>query len=265
MILPPRMFPLALLFAAATVQAATLPDTGQDTCYNDAGADSVVAANPGSISGDSGAYPRQDCRYGRDAAVAAGQLGKTGAGAKGFDYTKIANNGNTVAPGSSFGNAATDWACTRDNLTGLTWENKTGSVPDLRYANHTYTWSNSDFAENGGNAGGSGTNTCNSTLPLNQCSSQAYVAAVNATVLCGYTDWRMPTRRELLTLVFADQSIPSIDPVFFPNPPAAPFWTATTYAPDPSSAWFVDFADGYSNSSDKTHAGALRLVRGAPF
>ena len=40
-------------------------------------------------TGNAAAYPRQDARFGRDAAQAAGQLlpAKTGGGAAGFDFT----------------------------------------------------------------------------------------------------------------------------------------------------------------------------------
>ena len=89
---------LALLVASSTSGAARLPDTGQTTCYNDSGADGVAASDAASISRDAGTHPRQDCRYGLDPAADAGAL-KTGAGAKGFDYTKIANNG-TALPAS---------------------------------------------------------------------------------------------------------------------------------------------------------------------
>ncbi len=190
---------LALLFAAVPVHAAGLPDTGQDTCYDDFVADGVAASNAASIARDAGTHPRQDCRYGRDAAAAAGALTKTGAGAKGFDYNKIANNGTTLAAGAALGAAATDWACTKDNITGLTWEVKVNDIAHLRHRGHTYTWYNSNAATNGGDAGGTGGNSCNATLPGNLCNTEAFVTAVNAAALCSYTDWRMPTKRELLT------------------------------------------------------------------
>jgi hypothetical protein len=68
----PRTLLLVLLFAAVPVHAVGLTDTGQDTCYNDTGADGVAASNAGSIARDGGTHPRQDCRYGRDPAAAAG-------------------------------------------------------------------------------------------------------------------------------------------------------------------------------------------------
>lgn len=199
----PRVLLLALLFAAVPVHPAGLPDTGQDICYNNTVADGVLAANLDSIARDAGTHPRQDCRYGRDPAAAAGVLTKTGAGVKGFDYTKIANNGATLGAGAALGTATAAWACTKDNITGLTWEVKTATSTDLRYSGHTYTWYSTDGSINGGNAGDTGGNTCSATLPGSLCNTQAYVAAVNAAQLCTYFDWRLPTQRELLTLVDA--------------------------------------------------------------
>ncbi|MEO8136047.1 MAG: hypothetical protein ABI831_18990 [Betaproteobacteria bacterium] len=77
-------------------RAAGLPDAGQDTCYNDNAADCALPTTLESIARDAGTHPRQDCRYGRDAAAIAGMITKTGTGPKG-GYTKIANNGSTLA------------------------------------------------------------------------------------------------------------------------------------------------------------------------
>jgi hypothetical protein len=142
---------LVLLLAALTARAAGLPDTGIDTCYNDTVADGVAASNASSIARDGGTHPRQDCRYGRDPAAAAGAP-KVGAGAKGFDYTKIANDGSALAATVALGSNPTDWACTQDNITGLMWEVKT-FTSGLRNKAHTYTWYNSTASTNGGTAG----------------------------------------------------------------------------------------------------------------
>lgn len=253
-----------LLAAAPSISfAAGMPDTGQTTCYAGSVADSVPANDAASVARDAGTFPRQDCRYGRDPAVVSGNLIKTGGGAQGFDYSKIANDG-TVAPlSASLGIGATDWACTRDNVTGLTWEVKTATNTDLRYAQHTYAWMNPDPGTNGGNAGSAGINTCNGTLPLNQCNTQAYVDAVNAANLCGHSDWRMPSVRELVTLQYTSGAPEGIDTGFFPNTIGAQFWSATTYAFDPTFAWEV--SGDTSSASAKVSGVYVRLVRGGPF
>ena len=252
---------LALTAASGHAQTKPLNDTGQTLCYN--AADAPVACSA-AVSGDAGVNPRQDARYGRDAQAAAGQLTKIGAGAAGFDYSKIANNGSTLAASATLGTATTDWACTKDNVTGLIWEVKTTS--GLRSVSHTYTWYSTNATTNGGNAGALGTNTCGGTLAAysNQCNTQNYVAAVNAAALCGATDWRLPSRRELLTIVHAGATNPSIDGTYFPNTSATNFhWTSATFTAYPVNAWWVGFFDGYSPAGNKSsEVDVVRLVRG---
>ena len=258
----PRIFLLPLLFAIVMpAHAAGLPDTGQDTCYNGTAADGVAASDPASIARDAGSHPRQDCRYGRDAAEAARKLIKTGAGAKGFDYSKIANDGSVLAAGAALGTNPTEWACTKDNITGLTWEVKTTS--GLRNKDSTYTWYNSASSTNGGNAGTANGGTCSDGTG---CDTEKFVTNVNTAKLCNANDWRMPTRRELRTLVVADGSSPAIDPAYFINTIASDFWSGSSYAAVPAKAWVVSFNSGSTNDDNKTTSTKyVRLVRGGQF
>ena len=50
-------------------------------------------------------------------------------------YTKIANNGLRLPDSATLGTNPTDWACTKDNNTGLVWEVKTtdGGLRDMNY------------------------------------------------------------------------------------------------------------------------------------
>ena len=242
-------------------QAVGLPDTGQTLC--DDGSNVLVPCSS-TNTGDAAAYPRQDGRFGRDAKAAAGTLVKVGGGSAGFDYTKIANNGSDLTAGAALGSNPADWACTRDNITGLTWEVKT-SDGGVRDWNWSYGWYSTDSATNGGNAGGTSGNACSSTL--NSCDTEALAAAVNGAALCSYTDWRLPTTRELFTLVHFGAQSPSIDAAFFPNTRASFFWSASTYSHSAALAWIVDFYDGnspgpYSKSYNNYF---VRLVRGGHF
>ncbi len=229
-----------------------LNDTGQTQCLNAAGTALEVcsAAN----TGDTATYRRQDARFGRDAAATAGVLTKTGGGAAGFDFTPICHSGEAAGTGAcpanpALGSGANDWACTRDNVTGLIWEVKTND-DGLRDKDWTYQW---------GTTTGGG--SCNSTLT--HCNSTSYVTAVNTLPgLCGFTDWRLPTRRELLSIVHLGARNPSIDTAHFPNTVSITYWNSDLYAPDPAYAWYVDFGNGdaYATGLDGTFY--VRLVRG---
>ncbi len=261
-----RSFLCALATSAAAVLAQTRPinDTGQTLCYDGANAPAACSAT---LGGDGGVNPRQDGRYGRDAAAAAGQLTKIGAGDAGFDFTKIANNGSALPASAVLGSGSTDWACTRDNVTGLTWEVKTSS--GLRSSAHNYSWYSTDATSNGGDAGGLGTDTCGGTLsaPLynNQCNTQNFTAAVNAVRLCGRSDWRVPRSNELLSIVNAGRAGPAIDVAYFPNTSGTlevSFWSASIYAGSPDLARSINFYIGRPYSFFKSTILATRLVRG---
>ncbi|HRX71242.1 MAG: DUF1566 domain-containing protein [Gammaproteobacteria bacterium] len=234
--------------------AAGLNDTGQTTCY-----DETQAVTP-----EPSTHPRQDCTIGRDAAAAAGALTKVGGGRAGFDYTKIANDGRELPANAVLGSGPGDWACTRDNVTGILWEVKTDD-DGLRDRDWRYTWYDDIHIDNnGGNPGSLGSNTCGGTLPNNQCNTQAYTAAVNAAGLCGFTDWRLPTKKELLQLV--DVEIPSpgptIESVYFPNTRSSWYWSSSTYAHYPDNACYVGFYPGFVDAYSKARYNHVRLARG---
>ena len=269
-----RMFLVTLLTAFSDAHAAGvlpgMPDTGQDTCYNGS---TLVACTTGN-SGVGATFPGQDGRFGRDAKATAGTLVKQGGGAAGFDYTKVANNGNDVPAGTALGTGATDWACTRDNVTGLLWEVKVSDITQLRHYDWQYTWYSTDGASNGGDPGTpSSANPGAVCATAGHCDTQTFVADVNAAALCGFTDWRMPSLRELQTIVHHGVINPSIDTTYFPNTGNSvtlsfDFWTATTQAGGASAAWFLYFgqpsSDGAATSA-KSGGSHIRLVRGVPF
>ncbi len=88
--------------------------------------------------------------------------------------------------------------------------------------------------------------------------------ACRALQLGGHTDWRLPTRIELLTLVDDTRYEPAIDTERFPNTPSTWFWTSTPRASAPSGfAWIVNFSYGLSNYDLRDSSFRVRAVRGA--
>lgn len=242
--------PMLTLACTATTHAGGLNDTGITDCWNDS-----AVSNGTGIELDTGTHPRQDCRYGRDPAAVAG-MPKTGAGGKGFDFTKIANDGSALSASASLGTGAQDWACTKDNVTGLIWEIKTTS--GLRSQSHTYTWYNGDVTTNGGSVGTAASGTCATS---GRCDSEKFVADVNAAGLCGASTWRMPTVKELESIADLGRISPAIDPTYFPNTTASNFWSASANAGYSNLAWLVYFGYGNAYSDSKTYAFQVRLVR----
>ena len=249
---PVLLLILAVALAAPALGQNALNDSGLDTCYDYSSA--TGGTEPAS-------YPRQDCRFGRDAANAVAALVKTGAGTKGFDFTKIGNNGATLLANTPLGTSPTSWACTFDNTTGLMWEVKTAGATDLRNMNSTYSWYSTDTLSNGGYAGTPKNGVCQGGI---DCDTMSYVKAVNTAVLCGHADWRLPTVEELLSLADFSQpygSATAIDTVYFPNMVDNVYWTGTNCAANNGSAAYVVFRGAYTVYNSKSMDFRALLVR----
>lgn len=246
-----------LLLAISGAQAAPtglLNDTGQALCDN--GSNVMVTCNAAS-TGDASVMPRQDGRFGSDAKAGTGTLIKMGGGTAGFDFSKIANNGSTLHASVVQGGNPTEWACTKDNTTGLIWEVKATS--GLRSKDHTYRWYNGTI---GTTASVGGTKTCET---LGRCDTQKFLTDVNASALCTYTDWRLPTTAELLSIALYDGSNPAVDASYFPNTIAWWYWSSETFPPDPGYSSFVIQFDKGSTATEFTgFANYIRLVRSGP-
>ncbi len=112
-----------------------------------------------------------------------------------------------------------------------------------------------------------------------------WMLALNATVAlnhkggyAGRYDWRLPTKDELLSLVYCssgkpktwndtgktcegDYDRPTILQQAFPNTLSSIFWSASAYAGNSNYAWLVDFYFVYAYFNYKSSALQVRLVR----
>jgi len=190
-------------------------------------------------------------------------------------YSKISNSGAVLPDTATLGNGVNDWACTKDNKTGLTWEVKTDDG-GLRDKDWYYSW----YKPSGDNGGSAGFTDITYTTPncstKDNCNTYAFTNAVNTKGLCGKNDWRMPTVDELKTLVYCSDgkydtdgsctnytsvSTPTINSTYFPNTMDRLYWSSSPDANFSSGAWLVGFGSGYSVSSYKYRNYFVRLVR----
>jgi hypothetical protein len=201
-------------------------------------------------------FAEQDAEQGRDAMASAGLLVKKGAGKAGFDFTKIDVNGNELTYDAS------DWACVLDNVTGLYWEVKTQNQ-GLHYFENTYTWYNSDETRNGGSVGFEDGGSCSESA----CDTQALVMKANEQSFCGYTNWRLPDREELRSIL--DYSIksplfnktPMLDSNYFPYVQNQYHWTANPSVANKSYAWGIHLNFARDGSFYEQNTYAVMLVR----
>lgn len=132
-------------------------------------------------------------------------------------------------------------SCVKDNVTGLIWEGKEAS--GTRAGSNTYT----NYGD--GRVG----------------DASAYVAAVNALVLCGHTDWRLPTVDELQSIVDYGKPYPgpTINADVFVNTKKWVYWTSSPYAGGRDGAWYVYFYYGFNGTGSglRSTGNAVRLVR----
>lgn len=108
--------------------------------------------------------------------------------------------------------------CITDNLTGLMWEQAPSGT--------ALTWTNA-------------------------------LTYANGLSLGGHSDWRLPNRKELRSLVNYEESDQSvwlnIPTGVFTGVQAVFYWSSTTYAPDTALAWYVSMGGGYVLSGTKTN------------
>jgi hypothetical protein len=91
--------------------------------------------------------------------------------------------------------------------------------------------------------------------------SAALAVAVTDTT-AGYTDWRLPNKKELESIVESCGYSPAINQTLFPATPGPNFWSSSSYVPVSTGAWFVNFNDGYADTGAKSAVNSVRLVRG---
>ncbi len=144
-------------------------------------------------------------------------------------YTKLDENGNVLPDAAPW-----PWAMVRDNVTGLIWEVKTddGSIHDR---DNNYTWAEAmDFG-----------------------------TTLNAQNFGGYSDWRLPTIKELSGLIDSNKSSsPTINTDYCPNTLPAWHWSSTAYAAIASNSWCVSFNSSTVYYKDVLNNHSVMAVRG---
>jgi hypothetical protein len=128
-------------------------------------------------------------------------------------YTKLDENGNDLP------DEATEWVMVRDNVTGLVWEGKTDD-DSIHDKDNNYDWYDAQ---------------------------DVFIATLNSQNFGGSSDWRLPTIKELDSLVNSNRERPAINTAYFPYTRSNYYWSSTTYAPTPQTccwAWYVSFSYG---------------------
>ncbi len=174
----------------------------------------------------------------------------------------IGSNKGVAWPSQRFvaGSGATA-DCITDKLTGLMWP-KNGII---------------GFEVTDGGQLQTQPNYANTVATLNQTSwTNALTGIANMNTaplkLCGYSDWRLPNKVELKSLINYGAAVPAdwlmhgngtaCSGACFTNVQANFYWSSSTDASPPSNAWNVDFHYGYVDANGKTVSNYVWPVRG---
>ncbi len=195
----------------------------------------------------------QDGEFGRDVPHK-----KNSDGRLGFSFQKICHSGEAAGTGEcpadpQIGTAATNWGCTKDLVTGLTWEIKTKT--GKRAYNKKYTFRGV------------------------QPNTASFIKEVNSSSLCGATNWRLPTVIELMGIT--DYKAQKIDVTYFilqaRKVPDGDWFPDVNYNHENSTyayneahwssdqsltgyAWVVGWGSPYSFITKKSYMARIRLV-----
>lgn len=134
-----------------------------------------------------------------------------------------------------------------DRLTGLMWQD------DVNVTNNSRQWLTSDNFD-----------ACDNNQSSPACfdtSGDTAATYCGELLLGGYSDWRLPSVKELMTLTDYSHGDPFIDTVFV-NTAQPTYWSSTTaFQDDNYTAHYVRFKDAFTSYDDKTNEYNIRCVR----
>jgi len=123
----------------------------------------------------------------------------------------------------------------QDNNTGLVWEVKSPKKGDLNYFEDKYTWKQAQ---------------------------DTYIKQLNKKKYGGFSDWRLPNKDELRSIIDYGKANPAVDPTFFPNTKSDFYWTSVIYNMQKPFVWGIFFGLGSGICYTPQSQRFVRAVRG---
>ena len=146
-------------------------------------------------------------------------------------YKKIANGGIELDDNTL---SNKNWLMTKDVNTGLMWEIKSNDKEALNPVNELY----------------------------NLKEAYEHIHKLNKYNYGGFSDWRMPNREELRSIVLYNDDIPAINTEFFPETQTDFYWSDNKYAQNKNMQWGIYFGYGCSICYSSHKFYYVRSVRG---
>ena len=149
-----------------------------------------------------------------------------------MSFTKLAKGAKTIDDAAGWDEGLRMVA---DNNTGLIWEVKSPKKGDVNFCDDQYSWTDAQ---------------------------EVYIKKLNKQKYGGFSDWRLPNKDELRSIVDYSKTGPAIDTWYFPNTKSDLYWTSVPYKMQKPFIWGIFFGLGsgicYTPSSERY----VRAVRG---
>ncbi|MDD2703283.1 MAG: DUF1566 domain-containing protein [Candidatus Omnitrophica bacterium] len=149
-----------------------------------------------------------------------------------MSFTKLGKGGKVIADTSSWKDG---YRMTRDNNTGLVWEVKSPFDKDINYCEGRYTWKEAE---------------------------DKYIKDLNKKKYGGFSDWRLPNKDELRSIIDYNKTNPAVDTWYFPNCKSDFYWTSMPYAMQKPFIWGIFFGLGSGICYSPASRRYARAVRG---
>lgn len=92
--------------------------------------------------------------------------------------------------------------------------------------------------------------------------AKTYCASAAVSSALGGTGWRLPTIKELQTVIDFNQATgPLIDPTAFPGTSTGGVWSSTPTVGSATQSWAVFFSNGDTGTLENMYASSVRCVR----
>ncbi len=239
-------------------------DLGGESC-------TTLGFNAGTLACDGGcAFDPAGCQKGVDLLVTGQTDCDQGAGTMGSCPGSPAGQDAAVGAGIAFSYSNNGDGTITDDNTGLMWEIQDFNPAEWLH-HHGLQWDWYEAYNKIGVMNGNSGDCLGGTNPAACCSG---VGTGTCAPFAGYSDWRLPNRRELDSLVDSGRVPLAIDPAFDTSctggcdfgtcscTASAYYWSSTSFSPILNQAWSVDFGLGNVVSNTKSLNGRVRAVRG---